>query len=432
MKPLKILTITAVALMTFSMSASAQTTNVLNTLLEQAGQNNPVIQAANAKVEKADAVIREAEGKKGFKAGAIAGATWGEKGLNIAMPAPIPGELSLGYKDTYTAAVGLVKTLYTGGSLKAGQKAAEFSKKAIEAQRDRTVESVENAVRTAYYNRIRAVEKKKVAEEALTLTGNHLDRAKKLFKAGVVAKGDILRTKVAIAEAEMNLIKADNAVNLATIALDRAVGTQVDRQMLEADTYRPVDPLFGMLAAGSVEMALKNRSELKVYEMLSKQALEIATAAKGQLLPQIIAGGGYYTNGDTFVPDERHEWRAGIMASWTIYDSGEIKAKTEQAKSQSKEFLYRLHDMENEIRMEVTRAEHNFVSARARYNVALRRVEEAREDYRIAVKRYESGVGTNLDMLDSRLALTDSKTDFIDAMYDIELAQSDLAYATGN
>jgi outer membrane protein TolC len=58
-------------------------------------------------------------------------------------------------------------------------------------------------------------------------------------------------------------------------------------------------------------------------------------------------------------------------------------------------------------------------------------VEDAKEDYRLALRRYGAQVGTNLDVLDSRTALTDSLTAYVSAVYDIADAQSGLIYAAG-
>lgn len=81
--------------------------------------------------------------------------------------------------------------------------------------------------------------------------------------------------------------------------------------------------------------------------------------------------------------------------------------------------------------MEVTQAELNLKSAESRLVVATRQSNEAREDYRIATRRYAESVGTNLDTLDARLALTNSLTELATAMYDIKSAEADLRYAIG-
>lgn len=415
-----------------TVSAGAEQTSVLEKLLADARQNNPLISASEARVKSAEQAVLEAKGQMGPKIGVAAGASWGEDQITAAVRTPLgTSVLPLGFKDTYVTAVGFVQTVYAGGSLYANRQSKELALDAVKAEKIRTVQSIENAVRLAYYNRRRAAEKELVAEEALALTKQHLARAEKLFKAGVVAKGDVLRTKVAVAEAEMNLIKAQNAAELTISVLERAVGHKIDREMLINDKYIPVDPLFGVVPANISEQAFASRAELKMYSLLSRQAEKVARAAKGQSLPQIVATGGLYAADDDFYPSDRQEVRVAVLAYWKLFDSGVIKAKTAQAHEQANELLFRLEDMKNIVKMEVTQASQNHDSAKARYAVADRRVTEAEEDYRIAVKRYETGVGTNLDMLDARLSLTNSKSDFIDALFDIETANAELIYAVG-
>ena len=421
-----------VVLFVTAAAAGAEEASVLEKLLAEAGQNNPLISASEARVKRAEQAVLEAKGQMGPKIGVAAGATWGEDQITATMRTPLGTNLlPLGFKDTYMTAFGFVQTVYAGGSLYANRQSKELALDAVKAEKTRTVQSIENAVRLAYYNRRRAAEKELVAEEAVALTKQHLARAEKLFKAGVAAKGDILRTKVAVAEAEMNLIKAQNASELAISALERAIGHGIDREMLIKDKYMPVDPLFGVVPENIAEQAYASRAELKMYKLLSGQAEKVARAAKGQSLPQIVAAGGLYAMDDEFYPSDREEFRIGVLAYWKLFDSGVVKAKTAQAKEQANELLFRLEDMKNIVKMEVTQASQNLDSAKARYIVADRRVTEAEEDYRIAVKRYEAGAGTNLDMLDARLSLTNSKSDFIDALFDIETANAGLIYAVG-
>ena len=63
--------------------------------------------------------------------------------------------------------------------------------------------------------------------------------------------------------------------------------------------------------------------------------------------------------------------------------------------------------------------------------MARRQVESAREDYRMALMRYKANVGTNLDVLDARTALTNARTQLVDAIYDTDSARANLDYALG-
>ena len=377
---------------------------VLLSLISKAKENNPLIGAAHEKTIKAQAAVKEASAKMGPKAALLAAGLWQENEVTVNLPM-MGLSLPVISRSVYAAAIGFVQAVYTGGSLTASKEASVLAKDAA------------------------------MAQESLLLTKKHLERAETLFRSGLIAKGDVLRTKVAVAEAEMNLIKANNAVQLAQTALERAVGSSVEAALFKTPAATPsAQPEKTAIAESAAKSAYNKRAELKMYDLLSRQADKIAAAAKGQKLPQIMAAGLLSTvdgSNEDLLPDSKTEWRLGVGAYWNIYDGGEITAKTNQAKAQAKELLYMLADMKNIIKMEVTQAQLNLRSAESRLAVAQRRVAESEEDYRITRRRYDERVGTTLDMLDARLALINSRTELIDALYDIEIAKANLAYAMG-
>ena len=409
---------------------------VLASLVSRAAESSPIVAAAGARTARAEAAISEAKAKFGPKIGVATAAIWAENDPLLPAVNPLTGSLlgvvPAGFRNTYAAAAGFVQTVYAGGSLYANKQAAVLARDAAAAEESRVLQSVANSVRVAYYGLRRAEEKELVAKEALTLSKNHLVRAEKLFKAGVAAKGDVLRTKVAVAESEMNLIRAQNAAALSIPALERAVGVSLDKKELETPRRSlPAKAPLYEISPDVQTVALENRAEIRMYSLLSKQADRVARAAQGQLLPQIMAVGALTNVDNEFFPNENGEWRLGLAAYWTIFDNGEISARTRQAKSKAKELLFMVDDMKNVVKMEATQAELNLKSAESRLVVAQRRLAEAEEDYRIAVKRYDANVGTNLDMLDARLSLTNSKTELVDSLYDIETARANLLFAIG-
>ena len=343
---------------------------------------------------------------------------------------------------TYAAAVGLSQVIYAGGSLTAQKEAERLALGAAQAQELRTEQAVENSVRRAYYALRSAQAKARVAREALTLAKEHLARAEKLFKAGVVAKNDVLRGGVAVSEAELALIRAQSAEANALTALRRAVGTELIKAELEApdifaqklfseDGDTELAKILPRVPSGDrTAQAFEARAELKAYALLSKQAEKLARAAQGRTLPQILGAAGYVAADDSFFPGEG-EAVAAIGMYWNLYDGGEMRAKTREAKAKAKELLFQLEDMKNAVRMEVVQAEQNLASARSRLEVALRQTEQAREDYRIAVRRYEENVGTALEESDSRVALVNALSETAAALYDIKTAEADLIYAVG-
>lgn len=407
---------------------------VLTGLLETAERENPRLGAAMERAERAGAALSEAASKQGPNFIVGAGALWNKDSPLLPLPNAQGvqiGGVPLGFRNTYVAALGFTQTIYAGGSLTASRQAAFLARSAAVAERLRVYQSVCYSVRCAYFNLRRAEEKENVVREAARLASEHQKRAERLFKAGVVAAGDVLRSKVAAADAELNLIRARNAAEIALTAIEQATGAPVNR-----DDLRPSAGGAGGRASlekpdGGLETAYRRRPELRVYSLLSRQADKVARAERGRLLPQILLGGSLSGVDDSFFPDGGEEWRVGAVMYWTLYDSGQAAARTRQARAQARELLCNLEEMKNSVKMELKQAELNLKSAESRLTVAERQVAEAEEDYRIAVKRYEARIGTNLDMLDSRLALTNSRTELADAAYDIEIAKAGLIYALG-
>jgi outer membrane protein TolC len=398
----------------------------LERLVLKARESNPLVSAAEERVIRAEGALQEAGAKMGPKFGAGIAAIWPKDRLM-----PIEG-IPVDFVNVYIAAAGFVQTIYAGGSLSASKEAAKLARDAAVAEKERISQTVANSVRTAYYNWKRASAKKMVAAEALKLAGDHLERAERLFRSGLVARGDVLRSKVAVADAELALIRAENAVSISAAALENAVGAPPE--VSEAGAAHPeYVPSKEALAEreSNLKAAYENRMEVRMYDLMSRRAAKVARAAEGLLLPQIIAAGGVINSGDEFFPSGNEEMVFSLMVRWTMFDSGEASAKTKQAKAQGREFLHLMDDMKNRIRMEVTAAELDLRSSLSRREVARRQVSESEEDYRIAVRRYEEQVGTNLEMLDARLALTKSRTEEVDALYDILIAEANLLYSLG-
>ncbi len=418
-------------------SAAAADCENLRQLIELADKNNPVIFAQQQKENRVEAVVNENAAKMGPKLTGIYAAMWQENpifdmtslfsGLSPMIQIP---EVNNAFtkNNIFISAAVLTQTIYAGGSLTSAKAAAKLARDATKAETVRITQTIENSVRRAYYNYKRAEAKKIVAEDALALTKEHLEQAQKLLKGGMIPKADVLRAQVAVSEAELNLIKAKNAIELAKTALRRITAADFPDTLLAGEdgarNYKDY-------VAADENKAFENRAELKMYDFYSKQAAKIAKAHQGETIPHILGFGAITANGSEAWPEDNKNWHIGLAATWKMFDSGEAHARTEQAKSQSKEFLYRLEDKKNEIRMEITQAALNLKEALTRLEVAEKQYIQAKEDYRISALRYKENIGTNLDMLDARLALTNSRTNVVDARYDIVIADANLRYAMG-
>lgn len=333
------------------------------------------------------------------------------------------------YRDTYKAALTLTHTLYSGDGLEASLRAATLNRQALEADVLRTKQTIRNDVQNAYYDLQRARAQLQVAQESYDLALEHLKQAQSLYNQGVVAINEVLRTQVDVSSAELNLIQAKNGTQVALSALEKAVGIPLSHEIVPEVSPEEESP-FALPQIDPYSIALQYRPELVSLEDSRKAAEELAKAAAGQARPNIYLQGeaSYYE--DEFFPNE-DDWNVSIIASWRLYDRGEVKNKIEENKAMARELLARIDDLRNQIRLEVSTAWQNLESALQSVRVAEDQVTTAEEDYRMALRRYVEQVGTNIDVLDARTALTDANTNFVNAIYDAYSSYSDLIYAMG-
>jgi outer membrane protein len=84
------------------------------------------------------------------------------------------------------------------------------------------------------------------------------------------------------------------------------------------------------------------------------------------------------------------------------------------------------------INAEVEFSYNNFQEAREKYSSANETVLLASEALRLANLMYEEGTNTQVDVLSSRLALTQAKMNYISSIYEYQISRYQLRKATGS
>jgi outer membrane protein TolC len=71
------------------------------------------------------------------------------------------------------------------------------------------------------------------------------------------------------------------------------------------------------------------------------------------------------------------------------------------------------------------------MEAERRIELSKDALEDAREAYAIALNRYEEGVGTNIDVIDSQVALTQTESSYTQALCDYNIALARIENSMG-
>lgn len=323
--------------------------------------------------------------------------------------------------------------IYTGGSLSGNMITKKANYQVSVAGMQKAYNDMHYEVTTAYYDCLLTQDLAKVAQESVNSLSEHLRHVQDSYDVGVVAKVDVLRSEVELADAEQNLIKADNAMKVAQHNLNKIIGLPLETELNLTDTlqFAPYEHELEYC----LNYAEANRPELEQAKQKVRAAKGGVRVARSGYMPQIsINASDEWTNNDKhkgWPGNQDENWGVGATATWKVFDSGVTLSNIHAAEARTRAAKESLRDTENSVMLDVRNIYYNMHEAERRIHTADVVVARAQEDYDIAQLRYQNGVGTNTDVLDAQVALNQAKTNYIQACYDFSTSKIALDNAIG-
>ncbi|HYA87441.1 MAG TPA: TolC family protein [Nitrospirota bacterium] len=340
---------------------------------------------------------------------------------------------------TYTTTLSVNQVLYDFGKTGNALDAARFGTQSAEKDIDRVVQEVVLNVKQAYYALLQAKKLVNVAQQSLMQTESHLKQAEAFFRAGSKPRYDVTRAEVDVNSAKLGLIHAENTVRLNTISLYNAMGLDPIRDVEIEDVLSQPTALPSLDEAQAA--ALKNRPEMQKAEFDIQQAQSHIKSEQSNYLPTLSANGAYnWTHGNVqagsfegipLVGEIQDSWNAGVMLSMPLFEGGLTNGRVSEARANKHSIEAQRDKLRQSILLEVNQAYADLESAAARIAVMDSSLKSAQESLELAEGRYREGVGPSIEVTDARVADVKAETDYVQALYDYQLAAAKLAKAMG-
>lgn len=280
----------------------------------------------------------------------------------------------------------------------------------------------------AYFNYLAAERVRDVDSETVQQAGDHLKQALGFFKAGTAPQYDVVNAEVTVANANVNLIQAENNLKITRVQLENAIGQKLPENFALSDILEVSYVNIDMDAA--IDTALKNRPELlssQAQVQASKQFLASAWTAN---LPNVSASGGY--NWRNLTPQPLYSgWNLGITLSLPIFQGFALDAGIDQAKANLKSAEASNDLVIQSLYLDVQQQEFALQEAIESIQASKKLVEQADEALRLAVGRYNSGIGTALETTDAQIALANARITYIQSLYNYNVSYARLERAMG-
>src|SRR6185503_772139 len=213
---------------------------------------------------------------------------------------------------------------------------------------------------TQYYTLLLSKRLVEVNVTALERAEVNLRSAQGFFQVGTQPKSFVTRAEVDVANGRVNVIRAQNAVSLARVALNTAMGIAVDAaDAFVRQTFRDFFP--NLVGSGT-------------YGVTGVTGFPASSARS--------------TSGFT---DSGNEWQVGLSLNWSIFDGGGKIARYKEAKANLEASRARVRDTELQVWQSVEQSYLNLGEAEERIGAARKAVESAEENYQLARGRFDAG-----------------------------------------
>jgi outer membrane protein len=285
-------------------------------------------------------------------------------------------------------------------------------------------------IRSAFFTARAARDAVAVARETLGNQTKHVEQIQAFTEVGTRPEIDLLQAKTDQANAEVQLINAENDYATARALLNQAMGVEAPA------TYevvgQPTEPIPGEAGALDplVDEAIRARPDLAAVgaQLRAQELTNKATVAR--YYPTLAAATGLTYNG----PDTGRlvwNWSGGLTVSWAILEGGLVRATEREGAAAGDAVRAQVDILRQQVRVDVDAARLAIAAGKAALSAAERSLTNAKARLDLAEVRYRTGVGNGIELSDAQLAATNAAFLKLQATLKLDTARAQLARALG-
>jgi cobalt-zinc-cadmium efflux system outer membrane protein len=261
--------------------------------------------------------------------------------------------------------------------------------------------------------------------EADSLARDFLRKTESRYQAGMVARIDVIKAQVDVAQAGNQLIANQRDIANAAAALNRLLGRTLGAAVVPSDSLAIPDTLPDLDSL--VAAAQTARPEVQGLASARRGAGAAASLAQQYLLPDLSLG--VSKNLAEGTPDS---YTFAVGFTLPLFFWNHQRGEVAEARHRVRELDAARRDLAAQVEQEV-RAAWAGADAAIKQAAYLRDqlLPAAREAYRIVSVNYGLGGASSLDVLDAKRALVDAESQYADALGAANDAVAQLELATG-
>ncbi|MCU0337724.1 MAG: TolC family protein [Sediminibacterium sp.] len=322
---------------------------------------------------------------------------------------------------------GASQLLWSAGKVKASIEMLGLETMASTLNMEKTQMDVSLSITTLWYNLYTLQQTRKIVDTNIQLLKEQKKDTENAVKEGILLQNEVLKIELAIAGMESNLAEVSSNLKILGYNISILTGLNPEQEVKTPDIL-PTLKYDKTELNEAIPIALKNRAELKEFDIRIQQAVLATKIARSGYFPTISAGGAYnydrpnqrlFPNQATFTGT----WNIGIFLNWNITGLYTTKEKIQESKLNNARISIAKEAAADGIRMEINSHLNVYTQTLERIKIAEKALVQATENFRVEQNKFQVNTINATDFLNANTLLLQCKINLTAA-----LAAADLAY----
>jgi outer membrane protein len=345
--------------------------------------------------------------------------------------ADVSGETVSGSQNSLDATINLQWTLYDFGARSGRIESARRLLDASAATVNSVAQQLVRLVVQSYYGVVAGDASLAAAKTTEETTAKSLEVATSLRDGGVGTMADVLQAETAHDQAILTRVQADAAAKSARGTLAVTLGLTADQGFLLAPEPVPTEvPQLSARMGELMDEAARQRPDLAAAQAQRDSAEANVGVARAAGRPIITVGASHSFIDTTGVPSQNYN-QIGINITVPIFSGFAVSYGVRQAQAALAASEANLDQVGLSVTLDVWNGYYGLDSANQQLTATAALTKTAEDNLKVALGRYQAGVGSIVDVLTAQTAAATSRVLRINAELGWKVARAQLALALG-
>lgn len=336
------------------------------------------------------------------------------------------GKMEMGSNNSYAVTGALQVPILSIPLFKSIRLSELELKSTLESARESKIELI-SQVKSSYYGILMLQESLRVLNDSYSNAQETASNIELMYSNGMASEFDMIRSQVSVKNLLPSLTQAKNSLELAKMQIKILLSLPLETSIELKGSIQDFENELSKRE--QMDYNLSNNSNirrLKIQQMVLNKNFELI---RSQRLPSLSGFANYQLQMQSEDFNLTHPWSnsfaVGFSIQVPIFNKFSIYNKEKQARVAIMQLEHQRELTELNLATSLKNTLNEMERASVQYESDKEAVRQATRGYEIAKVRYSTGAGTLLELNDSELALTSSRLNLTQAIYDYLKAKSE-------